>query len=253
MQLKGSYTKKINFYSGQSGFTIVEIILVILIIGLASGISRPLFDSFINKVKQKEATLIVNRILKAVKANYALEAFLPEKIGPLDKFASFKKCISDEVEIKGHQVCNSENIINTDKNDSFFYSPSGNYKVEFKTNESINYDIFQVRAIPIGSGFAEKGSSVVGCFNPILGKSIVKEYSFSNKGKKDFISCLTAYQISEADKAKVAEEEAREGEILRIAEEARFAEELKTKQKCIRWNPRSSKINESDCWEWGFE
>ena len=99
---------------------IVEIIIVILIIGLASGISRPLLDSFINKVKQKEATLIVNRILKAVKANYALEAFLPEKIGPLKKFASFKKCISDEVEIKGHQVCKSKNIINTNKNDSFF-------------------------------------------------------------------------------------------------------------------------------------
>ena len=175
-------------------------------IGLISGISKPIFSSFVNKAKQKEATLIVNRLLKAVKANYALKAFLPDKIGPLNKFSSFKKCISDEVAIKGNQVCNPNNIIKTDKNDSYFYSPSGNYKVEFRTSQIVNYDlIFQVRAIPNGINFADKGSSVVGCFNPIVGESIIKEYSFSKNGEKDFLSCLTEIQLSELDELRIAE------------------------------------------------
>ena len=111
----------------------------------------PLFGAVINKTKQKEATLIVNKILKAVKANYALEAFLPNKMKPLNKFAIFHKCISEEVEIRGNEVCNSNTISKTNTNDNYFYSPTGNYKVELRTTGISNSDIiFQVRAIPNG-------------------------------------------------------------------------------------------------------
>ena len=208
-----------NIGKEQYGYTIVEILLVTLIIGLTLSTSIPLFGAVLNKVKQKEGTLIVNSILKTVKANYALESFLPNRMKYLSKFASFQKCISDQVEIKGSKVCNTNTIAKTDANDNFFYSPSGNYKVEIKTTSNSTSDIiFQVRAIPNGIHFQNKGSSVTGCFNPLVGESIIKEYSFLNVGEKEFISCFTALQINKEEEARIAEE-------ARLAEEARRAEE----------------------------
>ena len=78
--------------------------------GLTLSVSHPLFGALINKTRQKEATLIVNSVIKAVKANYALEAFLPTKMKSLEKFSSFHKCIPEEVSIKGREVCNLNTI-----------------------------------------------------------------------------------------------------------------------------------------------
>ena len=89
MSRKNFFEKKIIFLNKQPGYTIVEILLVTLIFGLTFSISLPLFGAVINKAKQKEATLIVNKMLKAVEANYALDAFLPSKMNPINKFANF--------------------------------------------------------------------------------------------------------------------------------------------------------------------
>ena len=207
MKRKIIFKKNENVGQKQEGYTIVEILVVTLIIGLTLSISLPLFGAVLNKARQKEATLIVNTILKAVQANYALEAFLPTKMRYLNKFATFQKCDSDEVSIKGRKVCSSNTIVKTDINDDYFYSPSGNYKVELKKTEISNSDIiFQVRAIPNGVGYRDEGSSVTGCFNPIGGESIIKEYSFFNVGEKKFISCFTELQINKAEEARKAEE-----------------------------------------------
>ena len=203
MKRKKFLNKKKNVGEKQEGYTIVEILVVTLIIGLTLSVSLPLFGAVLNKARQKEATLIVNTIIKAVQANYALEAFLPTKMRHLNKFATFQKCNSDEVSIKGRKVCNSNTIVKTDINDDYFYSPSGNYKVELKKTEISNSDIiFQVRAIPNGVSYQDKGISVTGCFNPIGGASIIKEYSFLNVGEKKFISCFTALQINRAEEAR---------------------------------------------------
>ena len=197
MKRKKIFEKKNSYHDKQEGYTIVEILLVTLVIGLTFSVSLPLFGAVINKARQKEATLIVNSVLKAVKANYALEAFLPTKIKPLKKFAIFHKCISEEVAMKGREVCDLSTIAKTGANDDYFYSPSGNYKVEFKTTGISNSDIiFQVRAIPNGVNYKNKGSSVTACFNPIGGISYIKEYSFLNVGEKEFMSCFTALQIN---------------------------------------------------------
>ena len=126
---------------------------------------------------------------------------LPTKIKPLNKFASLHKCISKQVAIQGRKVCNPNTIAEVDGDEYYFYSPSGNYKVELKTTEMSNSDIiFQVRAIPNGVRYRDKGSSVTCCFNPTGGISDIKEYSFFNIGEKDFMSCFTAFQIKKRRK-----------------------------------------------------
>ncbi|ABV50357.1 Hypothetical protein P9215_07421 [Prochlorococcus marinus str. MIT 9215] len=91
-----------------------------------------MFGTVINKARQKEASLIVNSLLKEVKANYSLPSFLPTKIKPLNKFATLHKCISQEVELTGSEVCNPNTITAIDGSENYFCSPSGNYKVELK-------------------------------------------------------------------------------------------------------------------------
>ena len=122
MKFKNFFDKKINSYYEEDGYTIVEILLATLIIGLTVSVSVPIYGSLSNKARQKEAFLLVTSILKAVKANYALEASLPNKMKPLHKFALFQKCISEEVSIKGREVCNSNTIAKTETNDNYFYS-----------------------------------------------------------------------------------------------------------------------------------
>ncbi len=262
MKRKKFLGKKNSFYNKQEGYTIVEILLITLVIGLTYSISLPLFGAVINKTRQKEATLIVNSVLKAAKANYALEAFLPTKIKSLEKFSSFHKCIAEEVSIKGREVCDLNTIAKTQANDEYFYSPSGNYKVELKTTTINNSDtIFQVRAIPNGVRYLDKGSSVTGCFNPIGGISSIKEYSFLNVGEKEFMSCFSALQTNKAEEtrkaseAKKAEEARNAAEAKKAAEERKAAEAKKAeearkaagaKPKCIYLNPR----NPSQCFRY---
>jgi len=81
-----------------------------------------------------------------------------------------QECISQEVATKGSEVCNPNNIAEIYGNENYFYSPSGNYKVELKATEISNtHIIFQVRLIPNGLHYKNKGSIVKVCFNPIVG------------------------------------------------------------------------------------
>ena len=236
-----------------TGFSIIEIILVVIITSIITSISFPIVSYSKNKIKQKEATLIINSLLKAAKSNYAINAFLPKDIKETSKFISFARCNNIDKNLKKKSICYSKN---TDKS---FYSSSGNYKIELNNRNINNYPIvFEVRAIPNGDHFTKKGSSVVGCFNPINGISLIKEYSFFNPGVQPFYSCLTAEQKRIQEKERLAEEarlleqkrlaeEARLLEQKRLAEEAKLAEKLKmnakAKPKCLRFNPR----NKSQC------
>ena len=90
MKRKKIFEKKNSFHDEQEGYTIVEILLVTLVIGLTFSVSLPLFGAVINNARQKEATLIVNSVLKAVKSSYALDSFLPSKVNLLKNLLHFK-------------------------------------------------------------------------------------------------------------------------------------------------------------------
>ncbi len=60
-----------------NGFSFIEFIFVVTLLGITGSIIVPIFNSSQNKARQKEATLIVNSMLKAAKSNYGLYAYLP--------------------------------------------------------------------------------------------------------------------------------------------------------------------------------
>ena len=66
------FNKIKNYALGQkvdeSGFTLVELIVVVMMIGILSSIAIPQFMSSADKAKQKEATGIVAALVKAATA-----------------------------------------------------------------------------------------------------------------------------------------------------------------------------------------
>ena len=133
------------------GFTFLEFILVVSLLGLTSRLIIPSFITSLNKSRQKEASLIVNSIIKSAKSYYGIHAFLPKNIGQLSKFANYQKCNAKDVADRGRKACKNSLPTLVEKNDLMFFSPSGNYKI----NMNFSYaekgpELFLVKANPNG-------------------------------------------------------------------------------------------------------
>ena len=57
-------------FNSQSAFTLVELIVVVVIIGILSSIAIPSFQNASDKAKQKEASSMIASYLKAAQAYY---------------------------------------------------------------------------------------------------------------------------------------------------------------------------------------
>ena len=149
--MNNKYLKKIHFKKfpiKNGGFTFLEFILAVSLLGITSSIVIPFISSTLNRSKQREANLIVSSIIKSAKAHYAIFGNLPENMGQLSTFASYAKCNEEEVNIKGNEVCKESKKYLVEKNDIYYFSPSGNYKIEIELSDTnIQEPMFLVKAI----------------------------------------------------------------------------------------------------------
>ena len=183
----------------EQGFTFLEFIIVVSLLGLTARLIIPPLKTSLNKSRQKEASLIVSSMLKSSQSYYGIYGFLPKDIGQLSKFANFQKCIANQAEEKGNIVCRNSLPTKVEKQDDIFFSPSGNYKVELRIGEIENEgSMFLVKANPNGELYAEEGSAVIGCYSPISGITLLKEYSANkfDRGSKNFITCGVETKIA---------------------------------------------------------
>ena len=79
-----------------NAFTLVELIVVVMIIGILSAIAIPIFSSLTEKTRQREASTLINSYLSAAKAYYAESGSPSKNAGDLsnyvDVFESFHYC-----------------------------------------------------------------------------------------------------------------------------------------------------------------
>ena len=68
------------------GYTIVEFVIMAMIFGTIFLLILPTSDKIINRFKQKEATGIINSLIKAAQSSYALSGHLPADMGGVSKF-----------------------------------------------------------------------------------------------------------------------------------------------------------------------
>ena len=116
----------------EEGFTFLEFIFVVTLLGITSSLIIPFFKTSLNNSRQKEASLIVSSMIKSSQSHYGIYGFIPQDIGQLFKFANFQKCIAENIEEKGNIACKNSLPIKVGREDKQFYSPSGNYKIELK-------------------------------------------------------------------------------------------------------------------------
>ena len=189
------------------GYTIVEFVMIAMIFGTIFLLILPTSDKIINRFKQKEATGIINSLIKAAQSSYALFGHLPADMGGVSKFVKFDKCTANNVKAEGAAVCKGLEPVAVENKDISFYSPSGNYKVEMRRAYTLDgQQIYQVKANPNGGKYLNEGSAVVGCFNPSNGMTQVKEYASksSDRGIKSFIKCSTnLVLLTEEEKSKL--------------------------------------------------
>ena len=162
------------------GFTLVELIVVVMMIGILSSIAIPQFMSAADKAKQKEASAIVASMVKSATAYNTEYGALPANMGEMSEYARFQKCPNPtpeggDVSKDGGAVCKAATPVAVLDADTTFYSTSGHYNITMsRTDENA---VMKIRAVPNGGAFAKNGSGVTGCYNPAKGVSQVKEMS----------------------------------------------------------------------------
>ena len=159
----------------EEGFTLVELIVVVMMIGILSSIAIPQFMTAADKAKQKEATGIVAALVKAATAFQTEYGDLPTDAGDIEEYARFQRCNQTGMETEGGKVCKGTDPVEVPGTATSFYSTSGNYLIEFQTADVNNDTVFQVRANPNGGAYATNGSAVTGCYNPVDATSKVYE------------------------------------------------------------------------------
>ena len=201
--IKNKFLNKKTF--SDQGFTFLEFILVVTLLGISSRLIIPSFITSLNKSRQKEASLIVNSLIKSTQSYYGVHSFLAKNIGQLSKFAKYQKCNAKDVEDLGRTACKDSLPTLVETNEVMFFSPSGNYKIDmdFSYPEKASA-MFLVKANPNGGKFESEGSAVVGCFNSLNGVTIIKEFSGkkSEIGIQDYITCESAEEKKKEEEKK---------------------------------------------------
>jgi len=184
--------------NSEDGFTLVELIVVVMMIGILSSIAIPQFMTAADKAKQKEATGIVAALIKAATAYQTEYGGLPSTALQISEYAKFQKCGHPAASTTGGPVCKNATPVPLDNADTSFVSSSGHYAVSFQLETINGNEEFQVLANPNGTAYSGNGSAVTGCYAPQAALSEVYEFTAKaatepdGKGVRSFRPCQTA-------------------------------------------------------------
>ena len=186
----------LNQINSDEGFTLVELIVVVMMIGVLSSIAIPQFMTAADKAKQKEATGIVSALIKAATAYQTEYGSLPSNHLDISEFAKFQKCDAAGNETQGAAVCKDANPVGLDNEDDEFTSTSGHYAVQFRVFGTGATQEFQVLANPNGTAYSGNGSAVTGCYAPQQALTEVYEFTAkaateaNGKGQRTWRPCI---------------------------------------------------------------
>ncbi len=137
----------------ESGFTLVELMVVVAIIAILAGVATPAYVNHQNRARQTEAVEALLRARMDMETFIAENNTLPAKIGCLYSFGGScsKATYLTATTGKGYTVSLSANSIvavrlipNTGQTDKLWFSKTGNERNPTVVNAaSTNFSIFQ--------------------------------------------------------------------------------------------------------------
>ena len=156
----------------EEGFTLVELIVVVVIIGILSSIAIPSFQNMSDKAKQREIATQVTEYIKAAEMFYIEHGRPALDTSDLGQYLAVPSCkIADPVLCK-----KQDNVDLSNTSSQTWFSPSGLFQFWFSSDVNHRNNIY---AEPIGA-YYPKGYSVSSCFN--FNTSIRKVYLHQRKG-----------------------------------------------------------------------
>ena len=171
-----NYLSKRNFKS-QNAFTLVELIVVVVIIGILSSIAIPSFQNASEKAKQKEASSMLASYAKAAQAYYTEYSQLATSPRMLGEYVTVSAC-----RYNNPQQCKEQGnaLYNNTSNstNARWYTPTGNYQIYFNRRSGSMVNFF---AYPRNT---TSGLGAVGCYNTTTGATRIQEMTSQQKGTR---------------------------------------------------------------------
>ena len=150
----------------EQGFTLVELIVVVVIIGILSAIAVPAFNASADKAKQKEASTILGSYVKAAQAYFTENSAWPQTRAELSQFVTVTGCSTNNA-----AACKTSAPVNYSGfgGAGNWFSPSGLYEIRWVPGATSTFT-----AVPTGT-FANSGYGTSACFNSATGSTKVAD------------------------------------------------------------------------------
>ena len=166
--------------NNQEGFTLVELIVVVVIIGILSAIAIPSFQNASDKAKQKEPTVLIAGYLKAAQAYYIEYGMLPVYTSHLGQYVSVVSCRRNYPAYCKNNLPRDYTTINS----MSWTTPDGYFDIYMRIRS--NKLTFRAMPVPV---YQNNGYGVSGCYNPQTGATKVVEQTRRMGRSIPYVDC----------------------------------------------------------------
>ena len=164
-------------FKSQNAFTLVELIVVVVIIGILSSIAIPSFQNASEKAKQKEASSMLASYAKAAQAYYTEYGQSATSPRMLSEYVTISACrYSNPSQCKSQSNALYQNT--STSTNSAWYTPTGNFRIQMSRRSS---SMVNFLATPFNT---TSGLGVVGCYNTVTGATRIQEMTAQQKGSR---------------------------------------------------------------------